>query len=82
MHMLWWVVVGLVAGWATGKIMKGEGYGFWVDILIGIVGAFAGGFIAGLIGLPTSGGLIYTLLIATAGAVIIVFLFRLITGKK
>jgi len=82
MHFLWWILVGLVAGWATGKIMKGSGYGFFVDILVGIVGALVGGWVAGLLGFSPSGGLIYTLLIAIAGAVIIVFLFRLITGKK
>lgn len=82
MHIIWWIVVGLVAGWATGKIMKGAGYGFIVDTLLGIAGAVAGGFIAGFFGLSPSGGLIYTILVAIAGAVILVFLVRLITGKK
>ncbi|MGB6192832.1 MAG: GlsB/YeaQ/YmgE family stress response membrane protein, partial [Terracidiphilus sp.] len=44
MHILWWILVGLVAGWITGKIMKGGGYGFWMDIILGIVGALVGGF--------------------------------------
>ena len=45
MHFLWWIIVGLLAGWATGKIMQGEGYGTVVDIVIGIVGGVVGGWI-------------------------------------
>jgi uncharacterized membrane protein YeaQ/YmgE (transglycosylase-associated protein family) len=82
MTILWWILVGLVAGWITGKIMKGGGYGFWMDIILGIVGALVGGFIARAIGLSSSGGLIYTILIAIVGSIIVVFLFRLITGKR
>jgi len=82
MHLLWWILVGLVAGWLTGKIMKGGGYGFFVDIILGIVGGLVGGFIARALGFSPVGGLIYTILIATGGAVVLVFLFRLITGKK
>jgi len=79
MHLLWWILVGLVGGWATGKIMKGGGYGFWLDILLGIVGAMVGGFIASHLGLSASGGLIYTILIALGGSILVVFVFRLIT---
>jgi uncharacterized membrane protein YeaQ/YmgE (transglycosylase-associated protein family) len=82
MHILWWVLVGLVAGWATGKIMKGGGYGFIVDVLLGIAGAVVGGFIARHLGLGAHGGFIYTVLVAIAGAVILVFLVRLVTGKR
>ncbi len=82
MHLLWWILVGLVAGWATGKLMKGGGYGFFVDIVLGIVGAIVGGFIAGLLGISPAGGMIYTILIAIGGAVLVVFLFRLVTKGK
>jgi uncharacterized membrane protein YeaQ/YmgE (transglycosylase-associated protein family) len=82
MFVLWWILVGLVAGWLTGKLMKGGGYGFVVDVILGIVGAIVGGFIAKAIGISPSGGLIYTILIALGGAVLVVFLVRLITGKK
>lgn len=82
MQILWWIVVGVVAGWLTGKIMKGGGYGFWADMILGIVGAFVGGFIARAIGISTTGGMIYSILIALGGAIIVVFLFRLITGKR
>lgn len=82
MHLLWWILVGLVAGWATGKIMKGGGYGFIVDVILGIVGAVVGGYIARAIGISPEGGLIYTILIAIGGAVLVVFVVRLISGKR
>jgi uncharacterized membrane protein YeaQ/YmgE (transglycosylase-associated protein family) len=82
MHLLWWILVGLIAGWLTGKIMKGGGYGFWVDMILGLVGGLVGGFIARALGISPTGGLIYTILIATGGAVLVVFVFRLITGKR
>ena len=46
MGIIAWILAGLIAGWLTGKIMKGSGYGFFVDILLGIAGALVGGFIA------------------------------------
>ena len=81
MVFFWWIVVGLIAGWITGKIMRGGGYGFFVDIILGIAGAFVGGFIARHLGFG-GGGMLYTILIAIVGAVILVFLFRLITGRR
>ena len=45
MVVLWWIIVGLIAGWATGKIMRGSGYGAIADILLGIAGALIGGWI-------------------------------------
>ena len=82
MTWLWWILVGLIAGWATGKIMKGSGYGFILDTILGIVGALIGGKIATLLGLSASGGLLYTILVAIVGAVILVAIVRLITGKR
>ena len=76
--MIYILVVGLIAGWATGKIMKGSGYGVLVDIVLGIVGAFIGSRVLGLLGLYTSGGLIANILVAILGAVIIVALVRLV----
>jgi Predicted membrane protein len=82
MHLIWWMIVGVIAGWITGKIMKGGGYGFWLDLVLGIAGAFVGGFIARHLGLAAHGGFIYTILVATAGAVLVVFLYRLVTKGK
>jgi uncharacterized membrane protein YeaQ/YmgE (transglycosylase-associated protein family) len=77
MSFIAWIVGGLIAGWLTGKIMKGEGYGFFVDILLGIAGGFLGGWIAGHIGLDPHGGFIYSTLVAIAGAIILVVILRL-----
>jgi uncharacterized membrane protein YeaQ/YmgE (transglycosylase-associated protein family) len=82
MHFLWWIIVGLIAGWATGKIMKGSGYGVLADIVIGIIGAIVGGWIMGALGFASQGGMLYTILVAILGAVILTFLFRLIVGNR
>ncbi len=76
MYLLWWIIVGLIAGWATGKIMKGGGYGVGMDIVIGIVGAIIGGFIMRLAGFSSEGGLIYTILVAILGGVILTWIIR------
>ena len=82
MFILWWIIVGLIAGWITGKLMKGSGYGALMDIVIGIVGAIIGRFIMRALGFTGQGGMIYTIIIAVLGAVVLTFLLRLITGKK
>jgi len=74
--LIWWVIVGLIAGWATGKIMKGSGYGTMMDIVIGIAGAIVGGWVMGLLGFAGQGGLIYTILVAILGAVILTVVVR------
>ena len=80
MFIIWWIIVGLVAGFLTGKLMKGSGYGPVMDIVVGIVGAVVGGFIMRAIGFADQGGLIYTILVAIVGAVILTLLLRLVTG--
>lgn len=82
MHLLWWIIVGLIAGWATGKIMSGRGYGPLMDIVLGIVGAVVGGFIMRALGFSDQGGMIYTILVAIAGAVLVTWLYRLVTRKR
>ena len=78
MYVLYILLVGLIAGWATGKIMKGSGYGIFTDILLGIVGALIGSRLLGMLGIYSSGALIPSILIAIVGAVILVALVRLI----
>jgi len=70
------LLVGLIAGWATGKIMKGSGYGALMDIVLGILGAFVGSRLLALFSIYTSGGLIPTILVAILGAVVLVALVR------
>lgn len=76
--LLYIVIVGLIAGWATGQIMKGSGYGALTDILLGIVGAIIGSRILGLVGIYSTGGLVPNILVAVVGAVILVALVRAI----
>ena len=75
-HILWWIVVGLIAGWLTGKIMKGAGYGVIGDIILGVLGAIIGGFIMRQVGFAGQGGLIYTILVALGGAVVLTAVVR------
>jgi uncharacterized membrane protein YeaQ/YmgE (transglycosylase-associated protein family) len=76
-NLIYWIVVGLVAGWAAGKIMKGGGYGTVMDIVLGIVGAVVGGWLMGILGIY-AGGLIGTIIVAIIGAVFLIWLSRMI----
>ena len=75
--IIWWIIVGLIAGWAAGKIMKGGGYGTIADILLGIVGGIVGGSVVGMFGVH-AGGLISSILVAILGAVILIWISRAI----
>jgi len=77
-----WIIIGIVAGWLTGKIMKGSGFGVIMDMVVGLVGALIGGFISEKLGFGGVGehGLIMSIFIAVIGAVILTWLIRLITG--
>jgi uncharacterized membrane protein YeaQ/YmgE (transglycosylase-associated protein family) len=76
--LLWWCIVGLIAGWLAGKVMKGGGFGVGMDILIGVVGAIVGGFVFGLLGIYPGGGIIPSIVVAFVGAVIVLWLVRMI----
>ena len=77
MYILWLVIVGLIAGWATGQIMKGSGYGILMDIVLGIAGSKLGGFLMRSMGYVGAGGLLNTIAVAIGGAVVITALARL-----
>jgi uncharacterized membrane protein YeaQ/YmgE (transglycosylase-associated protein family) len=76
MNFLAWIVVGLIAGWLAGQVMKGGGYGVLVDIILG--SGFLGGWIFGLLGIGAGGGMIGSIIVAFVGAVILVGITRLI----
>jgi len=82
--ILWWIIVGVIAGWVTGKLMKGSGYGFIMDMIVGLVGALIGGWIAGMLGFGSTGshGMIGAIIIAVIGAVLLTLVVRLITGNR
>ena len=73
-----WIVVGLVAGWLAGQLMKGGGYGVIVDIILGLLGGVVGGWLFGLLGLSTGGGMIGSIIVAFIGAVILVGITRVL----
>jgi uncharacterized membrane protein YeaQ/YmgE (transglycosylase-associated protein family) len=81
-NLLWWGIVGLIAGWATGKIMRGAGYGVFMDIVVGVIGAIVGGWIMQSLGFAGQGGLVYTILVAIGGAVVLTAIIRLITRRS
>ena len=78
MGLLAWIVVGLIAGWLAGKVMKGGGYGVLVDIILGILGGIVGGWVFGQLGIWPGGGMIGSIIVAFVGAVILVGLTRLL----
>lgn len=81
MSFIVWIITGLIAGWLAGVVMKGGGYGVLADILLGIVGGIVGGFVFDLLGLSASGGTISSIIVAFVGAVILIWLTRLIRKK-
>ena len=78
MEFLWFILIGLTAGWLAGQLMKGGGFGIVGDIVVGVIGALLGGFLFSLLGVSAGGGLIGSLIVATIGACVLIFLLRLI----
>ena len=76
-NLIIFLVIGAVAGWAAGKIMKGKGFGLLGNIVIGIIGALVGGFLFGLLGI-TAGGLIGATVMAIVGAVVLLYVVGLL----
>lgn len=79
MSILALLIVGLVAGWIAGLVMKGEGYGIIGDIIVGIIGAVIGGWLFGLLGVGAGAGIIGSIIVAAIGAIILVFLVHQIS---
>jgi uncharacterized membrane protein YeaQ/YmgE (transglycosylase-associated protein family) len=72
-----WLVIGAVAGWLAGVIVKGAGFGLIGNIIVGIVGAFVGGWAMGALGISVGTGMVGAIVGATAGAVILLFVISL-----
>ena len=77
--LIWWIVVGLIAGFLAGLVMRGGGFGIVGDIVVGILGAIIGGFVAGLLGLGAS-GFVGSIIIAFLGACLLIALLRAFSG--
>jgi uncharacterized membrane protein YeaQ/YmgE (transglycosylase-associated protein family) len=84
MSILSWIVVGLIAGWLAGMIMKGGGYGLLGNLVVGVVGALLGGFLATLLfgGDYVTGFNLVTILVALVGAIVLIWLMRLLPGRS
>jgi uncharacterized membrane protein YeaQ/YmgE (transglycosylase-associated protein family) len=83
MGILSWIIVGLIAGWLAGLVMKGGGYGVLGDIILGIIGALVVGFLASaLFGVTTTGINITSIIIAFLGAVIVIAIVRALPGRS
>lgn len=82
MGLLWFVLIGAIAGWLAGQFMRGHGFGLIGDIIVGIIGAFIGRYVAQAAGLHFGGGLVGTLIVAFVGAIILLFIVRLISGGR
>ena len=76
MHFVWFLIIGAIAGWLAGQIMKGRGFGLLGNLVIGIVGAFIGGFLFRLVGLAAY-GLLGSLIMALVGAIVLLWIVGL-----
>lgn len=81
MSLIWYIMVGGIAGWLAGKITRGEGFGLLGNIVVGIVGAVVGGFVFGALGILVRSPMLGSLLTATVGAIIAIVLVRLISRR-
>jgi len=75
--LIWFLLIGLIAGWLAGKVMRGGGYGVVGDMIVGVIGAFIGGWLFSLIGI-SAGGLIGSIITAFVGAVVLLLILRAI----
>lgn len=79
--LLWFIVVGLVAGWLAGQLMKGGGFGLIGNLVVGVLGAVLGGLLLGSGG-ALGGGLLGSIVVATLGAILLLFAVRLVRGGR
>ena len=75
--LIWFLLIGLIAGWLAGQVVRGGGYGVIGDMIVGVIGALIGGWLFGKLGIA-AGGLVGAIITAFIGAVILIALLRLI----
>ena len=81
MALLWFLIIGALAGWLAGQFMRGNGFGLLGDIVVGVIGAFIGAYLWPT-GIPLGGGLAGRLIVAFIGAVLLLFIIRLFSGRR
>ena len=77
MEIIWFLIIGLAAGWLAGQLTRRGGFGLVGDMVVGVIGALLGGFLFRVLGIYVT-GMLGSLLMATAGAVVLLFLLRLL----
>ena len=83
MGILSWIILGLIAVFIGSKIVNRQGQGFWVDILLGVIGAFVGGYLFSFFGKEGVTGLnLYSMLVAVAGSVVVLLIYNALTGRR
>jgi len=81
MNIIWFLIIGALAGFLAGKLMKGGGFGLWVNLAVGIIGAVVGGLIFGFLGISTN-GLFGSLITATVGAIVLLWIVDIVKKKQ
>jgi uncharacterized membrane protein YeaQ/YmgE (transglycosylase-associated protein family) len=77
MSVLWFLIVGLIAGWLAGTLVKGGGFGLVGDLVVGVIGALLGGFLFQMLGLSGANGLVGSVIVATVGAIVLLVVIRM-----
>lgn len=77
MDIIFFILIGLVAGWLAGLVMRGHGFGWLVNIIVGVLGALLGGWLAGVLGISIGSGLLTSLITAFVGAVLLLLIISL-----
>lgn len=81
MGIIWIILIGIAAGFLAGQIMKGGGFGWVINLLLGLAGAFVGGWLLGVLGINLGEGILGSLIAATIGAVLLIFVAGLYKKK-
>ena len=82
MSFLWFIIIGIVAGYVACKIMRGGGFGLIVNLVVGIIGGVLGGWLFSLLGIYSTGGIIGSLVVATIGAIVLLWIVSLFIGRR
>jgi uncharacterized membrane protein YeaQ/YmgE (transglycosylase-associated protein family) len=77
MSLLWFLLIGLIAGWLASVITGGSGRGILMDIVIGVVGSYIGGFLFRSLGVASGSGTLGSIIVATIGAIVLVLIMRM-----
>lgn len=81
MYFLWYIIIGILAGFVAGKFMRGGGFGLFTNLLVGVVGGVLGGWVFGLLGIATT-GLLGSLITSIVGAVVLLWMFHCLITKR